>query len=78
MAAVLALAGCTATGTAPVPGPGRGSLEVRSQSVPFTFADGAMAKRQADAECGPRGVRTSIYDRFVPATAAWVFAEGCA
>ncbi len=49
-----------------------------ANGAPYTFADGALAKKHADAQCGARGVRTSIYDRFVPVTAAWVFAEGCA
>jgi hypothetical protein len=76
----------TAAGCAPAPGVGgaaagpaaRGPLEVRAADVPFTYADGAVAKRQADAQCGPRGVRTSIYDRFDEARAVWIFVEGCA
>jgi hypothetical protein len=45
---------------------------------PYTHADGAAARRQADAQCGPRGVRTSIYDRFEAGQGVWVFPEGCA
>lgn len=36
---------------------------------------GADAKRRADAECGPRGVRPSVYDRYE--AGVWVFVEGC-
>jgi hypothetical protein len=39
---------------------------------------GADARRQADASCGMRGVRVSIYDRFDRATGEWVYPEGCA
>lgn len=40
------------------------------------FADGALAKRAANALCGPEGVKSSIRDGFE--TGGWVFAEGCA
>lgn len=43
---------------------------------PYTFADGAQARKQADAQCGTGGVRTSIYDGFEGGT--WVYPEGCA
>jgi hypothetical protein len=76
LAACLAATACG--GGAGTPVPGGAAVTVTSQAAPFTLSDGAPAKRQADAECGARGVRTSIYDRFVPATAAWVFVEGCA
>lgn len=75
-----ALAGCgAASGPAQVPAsePAGSALVVRPADTAFTFADGAAARRQADAVCGGQ-VRTSIYDRFDAATGAWVFVEGCA
>lgn len=76
MAAPLLLAACAA---APPPAsPTGAALVVTSPAAPFTFADGAAAKRQADADCGQQGVRSSIYDRFDETRAAWVFPEGCA
>lgn len=65
----LSLAACAAPGTAPAP---RGEVRVPG----LGFADGAAARRQADALCGPRGVRASVYDRFDAGT--WVYPEGCA
>jgi len=65
----LSLAACAAPGGAPAP---RGEVRVAG----FGFADGAAARRAADAQCGPSGVRTSIYDRFD--AGAWVYPEGCA
>jgi hypothetical protein len=77
LAACLAVTACS--GGAGAPAPSGAAVTVTSQKAePYTFADGALAKRQADAQCGASGVRTSIYDRFVPATAAWVFVGGCA
>ncbi len=79
MAALVMVAGCAqaAPVVAPVAAPVARALEVRGTGAPFTFADGAAARRQADAVCGG-AVRTSIYDRFDDATGAWVFVEGCA
>jgi hypothetical protein len=77
LAACLAATACSNGAGAPVPR-GAAVTVTSQQAEPYTFADGAPAKRQADAQCGARGVRTSIYDRFVPATAAWVFVRGCA
>jgi len=53
-------------------------LRVTNAGQPFRMWDGALARSHADARCGPRGVSSSIRDRFDPATAAWVFPEGCA
>jgi hypothetical protein len=65
----LSLAACAAPGGAPA---SQGEVRVSG----LGFADGAAARRQADAQCGPRGVRTSVYDRFDAGT--WVYPEGCA
>ncbi len=75
-----ALAGCApgASGGGVTAGGAARPYAVRSPSVPFSYADGAAAKKQADAECGPLGVRTSIRDRYDAASGAWVFVEGCA
>jgi uncharacterized protein YjbJ (UPF0337 family) len=74
----LALAACGAPSVQAVPG---GAVPVRVTSAtgqPYTYADGAQAKAQADAQCGTGGVRTTIQDRFDDATATWVFPGGCA
>jgi len=55
-----------------------GPLRVSNDGQPFAMWDGATARRAADAECGPRGVKTSIYDRFDRATGEWVYPGGCA
>lgn len=74
----LALAACGTPEVQAVPG---GSVPVTVRSAtgqPYTYADGAQAKRQADALCGTGGVRSTIYDRFDAATATWIFPGGCA
>jgi hypothetical protein len=53
-------------------------LSVTSATAPYTYSDGARARRDADARCGAGGVRTSINDRYEDATATWVFVGGCA
>lgn len=53
-------------------------LRVTSAGQPFQMWDGALARKVADAQCGPQGVKVSIYDRFDPATGAWVYPGGCA
>lgn len=65
----LSLAACAAPQGAPAP-----RTEVRVAGL--GFADGAAARRAADAQCGGRGVRTSVYDRYDAGT--WVYPEGCA
>jgi len=66
------LAGCVAQATAPQPG--RGAVQVGDS---YGFADGAAARRQAEALCAARGARLSpsIRDRFAAGT--WIFVEGC-
>jgi hypothetical protein len=77
--AVSALSGCSARPDNYIAAPvaGRTPITVTSATgMPYTFADGAQAKKQADALCGTGGVRTSIYDRFNAGT--WIYPEGCA
>ena len=77
--AASAMAGCTgqpgSTIAAPVVG-GTPITVTSATGMPYTFADGAQAKKQADALCGTGGVRTSIYDHFN--AGAWIYPEGCA
>ena len=58
--------------------PGADPVSVTSAGQPFQMWDGAAARKAADAQCGPRGVRSSIYDRYDRATGAWVYPGGCA
>ncbi len=77
--AVTALAGCVSP--APMAGAAGSSaapLAVTNNGQPFQMWDGALARKVADAACGPRGVRSSIYDRYDRATGEWVYPEGCA
>ncbi len=77
--ACAALAGCAGQPGSPIAAAvaGRTPVSVTSATgLPYTFADGAQAKKQADALCGTGGVRASIYDRFN--AGAWVYPEGCA
>jgi hypothetical protein len=71
---MLAMAGCAAP-LAPQ-GSRNEPLRVMNGDLRFAHFEGAAARKRADALCGPRGVRTSIYDRFEGG--AWVFPEGCA
>ena len=61
----------------PMPAPSE-PVRVTSSGQPYQMWDGAAARKAADAQCGPQGVRTSIYDRYDRATAAWVYPGGCA
>ena len=54
------------------------AVRVTNAGQPFQMWDGAAARKLADAECGAKGVQTSIYDRFDRATGAWVYPGGCA
>jgi hypothetical protein len=74
---VLACAACVQTPSAP---DRRASepLRVSNGGQPFAMWEGAMARKAADAQCGAKGVRVSIYDRFDRATGEWVYPEGCA
>ncbi len=53
-----------------------GELLVRRVAAPFTYADGAEAKRAANGFCGPDGVASGPADNF--REGAWVFPGGCA
>jgi len=53
-------------------------LRVTNSGQPFQMWEGALARKAADAACGAKGVRVSIYDRFDRATGEWVYPEGCA
>lgn len=52
-------------------------LRVTNAGQPFGMADGAAARRVAEADCAGQGkrLRPSIYDRFE--AGAWVYPEGC-
>jgi hypothetical protein len=69
------LSGCASPGAVGSGGGGE-PLRVADATAPLAFYDGARAKEIANAQCGPRGVRSSINDRYENGT--WVFAEGCA
>lgn len=71
----LAQSACMATPTAPVASE---PLRVTNADQPFLMSDGALARKMADAQCGPKGVQTTIYDRFDAATGEWVYPGGCA
>lgn len=66
------LAGCAAPQMAPIPD--RAPLQVGGA---YGYADGAAARREAEALCAAGGQRlqTSIRDRFAAGT--WEFVEGC-
>ncbi|HEY0213414.1 MAG TPA: hypothetical protein VGC40_07495 [Paenirhodobacter sp.] len=77
----LALAACAAP---PVPAPvvagyaasqGEQGLFVHRTTVPFTYSDGAEARRAADRLCGGR-VKSSTEDNF--RDGAWIYPQGCA
>jgi hypothetical protein len=53
-------------------------VRVTNGDQPFQMWDGAAARKLADAQCGGRGVKVSIYDRYDRATGAWVYPGGCA
>jgi hypothetical protein len=69
------LSGCAAPASVR-PSPEGRALRVTDAAVPLTYSDGARAKRMANEICGPRGVKSSINDRYE--SGAWVFVEGCA
>jgi hypothetical protein len=78
LALSLTLAQGACVATAPAGPPAREPLRVTNGGQPFQMWDGAAARKAADAQCGPRGVRSSIYDRYDRSTGAWVYPEGCA
>ena len=73
---VFAQAACVAT--VPSAPPPREAVRVTNVGQPYQMWDGAAARKAADAKCGPRGVRSSIYDRYDRPTGAWVYPGGCA
>lgn len=76
MAAALALTlGACA---APPPAPGSAAAAGPLRVAGFALHEGLAARAAADARCGARGVRASIYDRFDRATGEWVYDGGCA
>jgi len=68
--------GCVATQPAAVGA--EAEVRVTRADQPFQQWDGAAGRKAADAQCGGRGVKTTIYDRFDAATSAWVYPGGCA
>jgi hypothetical protein len=72
----LSQAACVAT--APAGSSGAEPVRVSNGGKPYQMWDGAAARKAADAACGSRGVRASIYDRFDRATSEWVYPGGCA
>ena len=74
---MLACAACVPSGPAALAGPG-GPVRVSNGGQPFQMWEGAAARKVADAQCGPKGVRSSIYDRYDRATGEWVYPGGCA
>ena len=76
LSVTLAQAACVGTAsTAPA---SREPVRVTNSGQPFQMWEGALARKAADAACGAKGVRVSIYDRFDRATGEWVYPEGCA
>jgi hypothetical protein len=72
----LAQGACVAT--APAVSPTGEPVHVSNGGQPFQMWDGAAARKAADAKCGPRGVRSTIYDRYDRSTGEWVYPGGCA
>lgn len=72
----LAVSACTAT--LPEVTPIAAPLRVTNNGVPFSYDQGAQAKRVAMDTCAAEGrvLTPSIYDRFDGGE--WVFVEGCA
>jgi hypothetical protein len=73
---LVGLSACVAT--APSVPAAREPVRVSNGGQPFQMWEGAAARKAADAQCGAKGVRVSIYDRFDRATGQWVYPEGCA
>lgn len=79
MVAATALVGCVVTAPdARLASPAGTPLAVLNNGQPFLMSDGALARKAADAECGPRGVKVSIYDRYDRSSGEWVYPGGCA
>jgi hypothetical protein len=79
LALSLTLAQGACVATAPTgAAPSRDPVRVANGGQPFQMWEGAAARKAADAECGPRGVRSSIYDRYDRSTGEWVYPGGYA
>jgi hypothetical protein len=76
LSVTLAQAACVAT--APSAPASREPVRVTNNGQPFAMWEGAAARKAADVQCGAKGVRVSIYDRFDRATGEWVYPGGCA
>jgi hypothetical protein len=72
----LAQAACVAT--APAGSPSQEPVRVTNGGQPWQMWEGAAARKAADAKCGSRGVRSTIYDRYDRSTGEWVYPGGCA
>ena len=70
------LSGCAAPAAVPPSGGSGPAVRVTDAAAPLAYYEGARARQLADAQCGPRGVRSSINDRYE--NGVWVFVEGCA
>ena len=69
------LSGCAAPYAVPL-ADGAQAVRVTGETGPLGFDEGARAKRLANAAYGPRGVQSSINDRFEGGS--WIVPEGCA
>jgi hypothetical protein len=78
LALSLTLAQGACVATAPTAPASREPVRVSNRGQPFQMWEGAAARKVADAECGPKGINVSIYDRFDRATGEWVYPGGCA
>ncbi|WP_135450659.1 hypothetical protein [Tabrizicola caldifontis] len=75
---MMAQAACVATAPQTVPVAASGPVRVTKNGQPFAMWEGAVARKFADAQCGPRGVRSTIYDRYDRVTGEWVYPGGFA
>jgi hypothetical protein len=78
LALTLTLAQGACVATAPAVSPNGEPVRVTNGGQPWQMWDGAAARKVADAKCGSRGVRSTIYDRYDRGTGEWVYPGGCA
>jgi hypothetical protein len=78
LALTLTLAQGACVATAPAVSPTGEPVRVMNGGQPWQMWDGAAARKVADAKCGSRGVRSTIYDRYDRGTGEWVYPGGCA
>ena len=64
LALSLTLAQGACVATAPAVSPVGQPVRVANGGQPWQMWEGAAARKAADAKCGPRGVRSTIYDRY--------------